>query len=509
MVVAYRTHSLFYFGKTIHFPKTVQLTNGKRSIYCWGNGLHRLQFIGENKNNLRLCGCRHYHPKETRPMLAKLTPQEVDSILRTNEFNYEFFEGSVKSYDSNQLGSNNPMEDTRSEAKCTLTTGLLFGVFDGHGGGACAQVIAKRLYKYIAASLLPTEALEKYMKSLENVENPLDLIKSYNDKVQFVDEVRAIYNDSFLNYINRLKEVGNKQSFEMSQALEQAFLRLDEDLSNEAIPKSGDPINMKTLSVAMTGAVACVAHVDGPHLHVANVGDCNAVLGVTTETNSWMAKKLTTEHNTYNQPEVDRILKEHPSNEANTIIKMERLLGQLAPLRAMGDFRYKWSKELMSTIVTKYFGEHMVPPNYYTPPYLTAKPDVIYHKLTPRDKFLILATDGLWDIISPLQVVRLVGEHMSGKVTLSPLKLPRKNMTLNEINGMLMQRKEGLKTKPKDSNAATHLIRNALGGTEYGIDHGKLSQLLSLPEDVVRVFRDDITITIIYFDSEYLRHCPA
>lgn len=105
--------------------------------------------------------------------------------------------------------------------------------------------------------------------------------------------------------------------------------------------------------------------------------------------------------------------------------------------------------------------------------------------------------------------MRLVGEHMSGKVTLSPLKLPKKNMKINEINEMLLQRKEGLKTKPKDENAATHLIRNALGGTEYGIDHGKLSQLLSLPEDVVRVFRDDITITVVYFDSEYLRHCPA
>lgn len=211
----------------------------------------------------------------------------------------------------------------------------------------------------------------------------------------------------------------------------------------------------------------------------------------------------------YNQSEVERVLKEHPRNESTTVLKMERLLGQLSPLRAMGDFRYKWSKEIMTKVVAKYFGDQVIPPNYHTPPYLTAKPEVIYHRLTPRDKFLVIGSDGLWDLISPLQVVRLVGEHMSGKVTLSPLKLPRKNMTLAEINEMLLQRREGLKTKPKDTNAATHLIRNALGGTEYGIDHSKLSQLLTLPEDVVRVFRDDITITVVYFDSEYLRHCPA
>jgi len=217
---------------------------------------------------------------------------------------------------------------------------------------------------------------------------------------------------------------------------------------------------------------------------------------------------MTVEHNVDNRKEVEKILSEHPSNEKSTVIKMERLLGQLAPLRSLGDFRYKWSKEIMKKVVVPFLGETAIPPNYHTPPYLTANPEIRYHRLTPRDKFLIIATDGLWDLISPLQAVRLVGEHMSGKVTLSPLRLPRKNMRLSDINEMLLQRKKGLKKKPLDSNAATHLLRNALGGTEYGIDHTKLSQLLTLPSEVVRIFRDDITITVIYMDSEFLRHCP-
>lgn len=217
---------------------------------------------------------------------------------------------------------------------------------------------------------------------------------------------------------------------------------------------------------------------------------------------------MTVEHNTDNHMEVERILSEHPPNERSTVIKMERLLGQLAPLRSLGDFRYKWSRDIMKKVAVPFLGETAIPPSYFTPPYLTAKPEVRYHRLTPRDKFLIIASDGLWDLISPLQAVRLVGEHMSGKVTLSPLKLPRKNMKLSHINEMLLQRKEGLKKKPLDSNAATHLLRNALGGTEYGIDHAKLSQLLTLPSEVVRIFRDDITITIVYMDSEFLRHCP-
>lgn len=70
-----------------------------------------------------------------------------------------------------------------------------------------------------------------------------------------------------------------KQGFEMEAAMEKAFLGLDTDLSREALPTSKQ-LNMKTLSVAMSGAVGVVTHIDGPHLHVAHVGDCNAVLGM-------------------------------------------------------------------------------------------------------------------------------------------------------------------------------------------------------------------------------------
>lgn len=509
MVVSCSTQKLMTSSKNITLFKRVQLSNSASSN-VWDRCSKNDSIFG-GKRGFRLCGGKHFHTSNTNYAgVPKLSPQEVNNILTASEYTHEFSgEGPVRSYDCNQLASNNPLEDTRSEANCVMTPGMLFGVFDGHGGAACAQVISKRLYKYIAACLLPGDALNKYYQSLINKDSEkLELIQTYNDKVQFVDDIREIYKNSFLDFITELNKTNNENDFEMSKALEKAFLRLDDDLSKEAIPKEDEKVNMKTLSVAMSGAVACVAHMEGDHLHMANVGDCCAVLGVLSETNSWTAKKITNEHNTYNQAEVDRIIKEHPYNESDSVIKMERLLGQLAPLRSMGDFRYKWSRDTINKLVVKYFGEHMIPPNYYTPPYLTGKPEITYHKLTPRDKFLVLATDGLWDIISPLQVVRLVGEHMSGKITLSPLKLPRKNMKLSEINEMLLHRKEGLKSKPQDRNAATHLIRHALGGTEYGIDHGKLSQLLSLPEDVVRVFRDDITITVVYFDSEYIRHCP-
>lgn len=99
---------------------------------------------------------------------------------------------------------------------------------------------------------------------------------------------------------------------------------------------------------------------------------------------------------------------------------------------------------------------------------------------------------------------------MSGKAFLQPLKLPKRQIQLGEIEQMLDRRKGGLLKKPNDKNAATHLLRYALGASDLGnIEHQKLSHMLSLPQEIVRLFRDDITISIIYFDSNYLRTLPT
>lgn len=67
--------------------------------------------------------------------------------------------------------------------------------------------------------------------------------------------------------------------------------------------------------------------------------------------------------------------------------------------------RYKWSRDMLTDLVVPQLGRNAIPQSYHTPPYLTAKPQVAHHHLQPRDKFLILATDGLWDLMTPLQVI--------------------------------------------------------------------------------------------------------
>ena len=50
---------------------------------------------------------------------------QITAVLQANEYTKEFNEqNSVKYYDSNQLASNNPIEDTRSEAQCLFTKSI-------------------------------------------------------------------------------------------------------------------------------------------------------------------------------------------------------------------------------------------------------------------------------------------------------------------------------------------------------------------------------------------------
>jgi len=447
---------------------------------------------------------------------AKLAPAEVTSILRANEYSSnELPSGPVKSFDMNTLQSNNPIEDSHSEAILTIGEGMLFGIFDGHGGAACGQVVAKRLLHYIAAGLLPPQDLARHMKIVQDGEKKNEeysLVKAFNDHFELVKDLQDLYQQSYLEYLQLLHakrvEIGNNDQFnDVEDSLIHAFNTLDNDMSREAISRPGGQVNMKTVTVAMSGCVAAAAYIEGPHLTVASTGDCTAVVGSLSETDTWIAKKLTQEHNSDNQKEVKRILAEHPETEHHHIIKGDRLLSILAPLRAFGDFKFKWDRAVIEDTLGEILGEQACPPNYKTPPYLTAQPEVTYHRLSPRDKFMVLGSDGLWDMMTPMQVVRLVGEHLSGKSTLSPLHLTQPNVPLADIASLLKKRQAAMRLKPTDTNAATHLIRSALGGTAYGVDHGRLSQMLSLPQDMVRMFRDDITIQVVFFDEEYLRHC--
>ncbi|KAK3605697.1 hypothetical protein CHS0354_013494 [Potamilus streckersoni] len=442
----------------------------------------------------------------------RLSPQQVTSIIQLHGATFETKRGAVSRVETNKLASNTPIEDRHAQAKLnTATNQYLFGIYDGHAGCACSQALSERLFHYIALTMLPPYMLEQVKNGA--VDPRSDLIHRYTCWDDYVnEELTGTFTKSLMKLaIESLAAYSEDSAVEDN--LRSAFLCLDQDISMDALPGSTCQTSLESVvPLAFAGSCALVAFVDETDLYIANVGDSRAILGVRTEQDQWEAVDLSVPHCFGNKAEEERIIKQHPNESPDNLLAHGRLLGDLAPLRAFGDVRFKWSKKDLKHIVnTGYsslvsiYGNNLIPRHFKTPPYLTAEPEVIKHHLSPKDKFLVLASDGLWEFLEPHEVIKLVAGHMEGReVLLNNFELPKvepggKQITLGHINELLLKRKLKLALRPQDSNAATHLLRNALGP-----GHGKLSQLLSIPKISSRNYRDDITVTIVYFDTEYI-----
>lgn len=108
----------------------------------------------------------------------------MNQILRENEYSHNFTlaeVGGVRGYDTNFLAANYPIEDTRTEGVFVHKNAFICGVFDGHGGPACSQVISKRLLRYIAASVIDKRTL---INELIKGCSSQSFLRCLNDKVR-------------------------------------------------------------------------------------------------------------------------------------------------------------------------------------------------------------------------------------------------------------------------------------------------------------------------------------
>ncbi|XP_042262321.1 pyruvate dehydrogenase [acetyl-transferring]-phosphatase 1, mitochondrial-like [Thunnus maccoyii] len=462
---------------------------------------------------------------------GQISSAQINRILKANEYSHTFPRGpashGVLGFHSNVLPSNHPGEDRRSSATCLPGRGgVLFGVFDGHAGAACAHAVSQRLFYYIAVAALPLRTLAELERAVEEERAVPPLLEWHkHPQDHSCPDGGATSFHSLRNYWQERLEGEDEEDEEddqdggrLSSALVNAFRRLDYDLSVEAqvhlSASSSRRVSLpgeasSPLRVALSGCTACVAHVSNGVLHVANLGDSRAVLGVQDPDGRWSAVSLTNDHNAQNPDELQRILGEHPPSERRTAVRHDRLLGLLLPFRAFGDVRFKWSAEMLSQIyetrpdVLSVVNEaaRTLPPHYLTPPYLSARPEVTRHHITPSDKFLVLATDGLWELMHRQTVVQLVGEQLTGLQQQRPI-IPGVGVTLGGLQRLLLERKGRVLSVLEDLNAATHLLRHALGDDGYGaVALNRLTKMLSLPADLARRYRDDITVTVVHLNE--------
>ncbi|KAF9977258.1 hypothetical protein BGZ73_006519 [Actinomortierella ambigua] len=422
-----------------------------------------------------------------KQQIKMLTSEQITELLTRNQKSYKTADkeevgkrGRVVGYTINQVASNNPIEDDLSKhvvrGRDRSEDQYFFGIFDGHGGWCCSHRVAQELAPHVAAEL-------------------------------------SLVAD-------------RSQSSAVVEAIERAFMHLDDKIVYQSVfdmvvdsegnmrPPS-KALATTMLLPAVSGSCALLAYIDARtnDLYVACTGDSRAVLGVKEKksdgTHVWKAVTMSYDQTGRTKSEVVRMREEHPGEE-DTVIMRGRVLGGLEPTRSFGDARYKWSREAQDKIFMLH-PAYRTPSAYLkTPPYVTAKPVVKHHKLRPEDSFLVMATDGLWDMLTTDEVVQLVGDLLDGKKDVEEKFLDR-SKTGSEQTGQQEQELTPTNLKPKGpvsqmrqftfrdhTNASTHLIRNALGGA----DEDKLGATMAVPPPMSRVYRDDMTVTVVFFSEQ-------
>ncbi|KAI1820646.1 protein phosphatase 2C [Xylaria intraflava] len=446
--------------------------------------LHTGTFVGEGPISKNSDGAG-------RNVLEMLTPEQATQKLRQNETSFLVNRGQgVLRYDIVQLASNNPIEDDHAEKIVEVASPqgngnsdwMFWGVFDGHAGWTTSAKLRQTLINYVGRELNITY---KAAETLGTIPSP-----------EAIDA-----------------------------AMKTGFTRLDNDIVYDSVDKvlksNSKRVAAELLGPALSGSCALLSFYDSSSktLRVACTGDSRAVLGRRSDSGKWTATSLSVDQTGSNPSEAARMRKAHPGEDR--VVHNGRVLGGLEPTRAFGDASYKWSRDISDRLRASFFGRQ-TSPYLKTPPYVTAEPVVTTTKINPeKGDFLVMATDGLWEMLTNEEVVGLVGkwiESQTAEQSTSQLssvwsKIFGSSETL-PVEAAQHGGTEGQKTPArlrqwgispdekerfvvKDKNVATHLIRNALGGK----NEEQVCALLTLVSPFSRRYRDDLTVQVVFFGN--------
>lgn len=165
------------------------------------------------------------------------------------------------------------------------------------------------------------------------------------------------------------EEYGEK-NIEWERVMEGCFGKMDEE------------VNRGRLREEMVGSTAVVAVVGKEELVVANCGDSRAVLS-----RGGGVVPLSVDHKPDRPDELVRV-----EAAGGRVINWNgpRILGVLATSRSIGD--------------------------EYLKPFVISTPEVMVTKRSDLDEFLILASDGLWDVVSNEAACQVVRRCLSGRI---------------------------------------------------------------------------------------------
>ncbi|KAJ8426291.1 hypothetical protein Cgig2_007522 [Carnegiea gigantea] len=179
----------------------------------------------------------------------------------------------------------------------------------------------------------------------------------------------------------------------------------------------------------------------------------------TGQTMKLTALQLSTDHSTSIEDEILRIKREHPGD--SQCIVNDRVKGRLKVTRAFGAGFLKQAKfndALLQMFRNEFIGNA---------PYISCIPSLRHHTLGPRDQFLVLSSDGLYQYLCNEEVVSFVDNILE--------RFP-------------------------DGDPAQHLIEELLNraAKKAGLE---FHDLLDIPQGDRRKYHDDVTVMVISLEG--------
>ncbi|KAF8083638.1 hypothetical protein N665_0761s0013 [Sinapis alba] len=294
------------------------------------------------------------------------TPQVLDRLISN---------GSSKSaclY--TQQGKKGTNQDAMlvSENFCSRDDTVFCGVFDGHGpfGHMVAKKVRDTLPSTLSTQLKLASELEQ--SSLVNEEEEVKI----SEIVTSMDEQWSELNPN------------GEQLPEMYLPLKQALLKSCQQIDKE--------LKMHpTIDCFCSGTTSVTLIKQGEDLVVGNIGDSRAVLATRDKDNALVAVQLTIDL----KPDL-------PSESA----RIQNCKGRVFALQDEPEVARVWLPNSNSPglAMARAFGDFCLK-DYG----LISVPDINYRRLTEGDEFIILASDGVWDVLSNKEAVDIVASAPS------------------------------------------------------------------------------------------------
>ncbi|KAL1196898.1 putative protein phosphatase 2C 68 [Cardamine amara subsp. amara] len=216
--------------------------------------------------------------------------------------------------------------------------------------------------------------------------------------------------------------------------------------------------------IAAVGSCCLVGVIWKGTLLIANVGDSRAVLGsMGNRSNKIVAEQLTSDHNAALEEVRQELRSLHPDDSHIVVLKhgVWRIKGIIQVSRSIGDAYLKRPEFSLDPSFPRF---HL--PEQLQRPVLSAEPCVYSRVLQTSDKFVIFASDGLWEHLTNQQAVDIVNKH------------PRPG-----IARRLVRRAMTIAAKKREM---------------------RYDDLKKVERGVRRFFHDDITVVVIFIDNELL-----